>query len=107
MRDNLYLGQVVLMIAAAPRGMPKISATVEVQWDGSVSVMVEEEMSYSKAELDISIVESGRRDGGWREDERERGTLRYMWVQTFLFLIIIIQHHNMWNPTPYNIIMHL
>ena len=55
-RDNLYLGQVVLMIAAAPRGMPKISVTVEVQWDGSVSVMVEEEMSYSKAELDISIV---------------------------------------------------
>ena len=55
-RDNLYLGQVVLMIAAAPRGMPKISVTVEVQWDGSVSVMVEEEMSCSKAELDISIV---------------------------------------------------
>ena len=55
-RDNLYLGQEALMIATTPRGMPKISITVEVQWDGSVSVMVEEEMSYSKAELDISIV---------------------------------------------------
>ena len=47
------------MIAAAPRGMPKISVTVEVQWDGSVSVMVEEKMScskLSKAELEILIV---------------------------------------------------
>ena len=55
-RDNLYLGQVVLVIAAAPRGMPKISVTVEVQWDGSVSAIVEEEASYRKAELDVSIV---------------------------------------------------
>lgn len=55
-RDNLYLGQVVLVIAAAPRGMPKISITVEVQWDGSVSAIVEEQVSHSKAELDISIV---------------------------------------------------
>ena len=58
-RDNLYLGQVILMIVAAPRGMPKISVTVEVQWDGSVSAIVEEEASggeYRKAELDVSIV---------------------------------------------------
>ena len=55
-RDNLYMGQVILVIAAAPRGMPKISVTVEVQWDGSVSAVVEEEASYRNAELDVSIV---------------------------------------------------
>ena len=44
MRDNLYMGQVVWVIAAAPRGMPKISVTVEVQWDGSVSAIVEEDV---------------------------------------------------------------
>ena len=48
-----------------------------------------------------------------RERGRERRILRYMyiwvqtWVQTFLYddagvvLIIIVQHHNLWNPTPY------
>ena len=55
-RDNLHMGQVVLVIAAAPRGMPKISVTVEVQWDGSVSAIVEEDASYRKAELEVSIV---------------------------------------------------
>ena len=60
-KDNLYLGQVVLKIAGAPRGMPKISVTVEVEWDGSVSVIVEETVSYSKAELEISIVSQGER----------------------------------------------
>ena len=37
-----------------------------------MSVMVDEEMSYSKAELDIWILSCGRRDGEWREGGRER-----------------------------------
>ena len=37
-RDNLYLGQVVLKIAAAPRGMPKIRVTIEVQYVGRLCV---------------------------------------------------------------------
>ena len=44
------------MIAAALRGMPKVSVTVEVQWDGSISAIIEEEVTYSKTELDILIV---------------------------------------------------
>ena len=55
-KDNLYLGQVALTIPSAPRGMPKISVTVEVKWDGSVVATVMEEASYSKAELVVSLV---------------------------------------------------
>lgn len=55
-KDNLYLGQVALTIPLAPRGMPKISVTIEVQWDGSVVAMVSEDASWTKAELAINLV---------------------------------------------------
>ena len=88
-KDNLYLGQVVLLIPAAPRGLPKICVTVKVQWNGEVSATVEEEVSYSKAELKVSMVSQdgseellemkGGEEGG-REGGREGRVYRFCHV---------------------------
>lgn len=61
-KDNLYLGQIVLTIPPAPRGMPKISITVEVQWDGSIVATVTEETYNNKGELDVTLVGNVPRD---------------------------------------------
>ena len=55
-KDNLYLGQVALTIPLAPRGMPKITITVEAKFNGTVVATVMEETSYSKAEMEVSLV---------------------------------------------------